>query len=543
MFRFFGLDTETVNGKPHTIQLCDGKRTDLYFVNSNKILETFRIWISKRIWRNKVNLVFVHNIAYDLVVLLFKHYKKFADNHFTVKHKGMRFVVDLRRGRYFCNLYMGKTKIVFIDTFYFFPHSLEFVAERLNLKYKKMKKPRYLGEKSLRDKAFVEYAKNDAWLTWDLGRYIIDLHKEYNVPFSISIAQMSQYIFQKNFLKEKIYLPPKRVCQYALLSYHGGKNAYYNKDPKYFKKVYELDIVSAYPYAMSILPNFYGASYCFVDKYIKGYCGVYFIEAEIRNTKYKLIATQDFKYISGRVKTFVTSFELEQALKDKLIKKIYRINGFILDQSVKKKRLVSPLNAFVSHFYKLKSETDKKDPKYLFYKILLNSLYGKFIQKNEDEPEEDFYIDKDTVFKVQSINYAGGMWNPFIATMITGFVRTQLYLLEKKFKAIHSSTDSIKTLVKPTGCKKDLGGYIVECFGDCLIFRSKLYIHYNKRKEVQKYALHGFQGKVSDLEKIWRTKKPTYIKKRIIPVRESLVRKLESPLQHEKRLLKLYVNL
>jgi hypothetical protein len=100
------------------------------------------------------------------------------------------------------------------------------------------------------------------------------------------------------------------------------------------------------------------------------------------------------------------------------------------------------------------------------------------------------------------------MFSPVIATLITGFVRAYLHRMEHQYKAIHSSTDSIKSMEKidQASLPSGLGGLNVEVHGDCVILRNKLYLHYKGWNDAEdpvfigppnppkKYALHGFWG-------------------------------------------------
>jgi hypothetical protein len=170
----------------------------------------------------------------------------------------------------------------------------------------------------------------------------------------------------------------------------------------------------------------------------------------------------------------------------------------------------NPIAEYVDEFYAKKQGCHKGDPKYLTYKLLLNASYGKFIQNVEVEENGkvngEFVREGDgRLTKVPKTYKAGGMFSPVIATLITGFVRAYLHRMEHNYKAIHSSTDSIKTLaaVKREDLPQGLGGLDVEVKGDCILLRNKLYLHYDGAMTPgippKKYALHGFWGKVDDL--------------------------------------------
>ena len=123
-----------------------------------------------------------------------------------------------------------------------------------------------------------------------------------------------------------------------------------------------------------------------------------------------------------------------------------------------------------------------------------------------------------------------------IATLITGFGRAYLHRLEHKYKAIHSSTDSVKfnadrlsedkraSYQRKLDGNKDkgvLGDVNVEVIGKCIILRNKLYLHYNNEGVIEKQAFHGFAGRTQELLQVLNSKNCDYTVKKILKVRES----------------------
>jgi hypothetical protein len=162
------------------------------------------------------------------------------------------------------------------------------------------------------------------------------------------------------------------------------------------------------------------------------------------------------------------------------------------------------------------------------YKILLNALTGKFIQTSPDYTLADG--------KLIKIMRAGGLYHPFIASLITGHTRAAIHTLEHRYNALHTATDGIFVPGRvDTGEKKTLGATICEGQGDLALFRNKLYIFYTddikeagqkphesqmfEGRYVMKCARHGFQGTVTDLERMlvspdrsYKTNKPIKLK-------------------------------
>ena len=192
----------------------------------------------------------------------------------------------------------------------------------------------------------------------------------------------------------------------------------------------------------------------------------------------------------------------------------------------------NPLAEYVDVFYAKKEATPKGDAKYLTYKLLLNALYGKFIQNVE--VEENGKVSAETVINADGRRTAvakkfkaGGLFSPVIATLITGFVRAYLHRLEHEYQAIHSSTDSIKTLLplERLALPRGLGGLNVEVAGDCILLRNKLYLHYDGPMvaggKPKKYAMHGFWGSVDDLLAVVAGKLTQYTHQHLYKMKEA----------------------
>jgi len=542
-----GGDTETIKGKPYTLQLMNDKKSELFFVNENNITETFINYVKENYDNRAFNVYFFHNLSFDLPIIFYGIMDRFLKNEFDYISLYDKYYIKVFCGKvYYANLFLLKEKkksklIKILDSASFIRKSLGSIAEELNFDNKKMNSPNRLGEIKLTDDYFKEYAINDAVVENELGKYLTEIHREYDIPLTVSIAQLAQYIFRRKFMRDyKIKCPYAEIREASELSFHGGKNGFYLDKPCMIKDVYEIDVNSMYPYAMSELPNFVGGKYRKVYDLEQNYEGIYKVSGFLHKCKYPIIPKHDFSYDFGFIKNiWVTSYELKEALRLKEID-IRDIEGYIY---IENKRIkYNPIKEYVTYFYKLKCNTSPNNSKYLIIKLLLNSLYGKFIQNTEEETTDYKYNDyKNDIEPVIKTFRAGGLYNPFIATLITGYARAYLHKLEHQFNALDSSTDSIKTIMNPeTVINSEMGGLSIKTYGDCIFFRNKLYIHYGKDKT--RYALHGFHGKLEDLERIWKTKDTRYTIKHMNKIKESFRQGL-IPFTMEEYNRKLHIDL
>ena len=270
------------------------------------------------------------------------------------------------------------------------------------------------------------------------------------------------------------------------------------------KKVYLYDINSAYPYAMTQIPSFLNCKYIVKDgKNIKvdnKLEGIYRINA-LSTCLFNSTFDHDFTPLKQLNNIWITSYELKSLLNYGCIKKL-KINAAILIVPQTKE---NPLSDYAKKYYSLKQTTPKNSALYPFYKItMLNSLYGKFIERRYDE----------------SLDYSlrGPNYNPAIATLITGFTRAQLHNMEHIGEALHSATDSVFTY-KKMETSEELGGVSLEGYGKLQMFRTKCYMFWSKEKPTGKeiikdkegmylfkYAYHGFHGDIKQLINLWNTR-------------------------------------
>jgi hypothetical protein len=184
------------------------------------------------------------------------------------------------------------------------------------------------------------------------------------------------------------------------------------------------------------------------------------------------------------------------------------------------------------------------------YKVLLNSISGKFIQQRDVE-------DEDGMVRWQP----GPLYHPFIASLITGHTRSVMHQLEHHVQAIHTATDGVfcgknnspKGKRFPFAPKEGLGSITSE--GEDLelcLLRNKCYVMYSETpgdgfksfvrpdRYVVKYASHGFQGSPKQLEELIMHNRRKYTVEKPNTLRIS-IRQGRIPNKFEKRELFLKV--
>ena len=545
----WGWDTETNSGPPISLQFYTqdlGTKSDLFIVNSDNVLTTFIRYIDK-LPSKTFHVMFAHNLKFDLPSLLWPMHKE------LIKRNGFDFTIGawhfsgVHGSPSFAKLYneSRKTTIYLLDSFLWFQTSLAKAAELVCPDLPKLETPKGLGTKNYKvtDKVFTAYAMRDAEVGYHLGKVIQGFHKEFDISQSLTLAHMAAKIFRKHFLRRSLEQPSDTIMIGAQQSYHGGKNNMIpGCYPAWHPNVVSLDISSAYPYAMSQLPSFSvealykKATVRAGDKrsYSNGVpkFGVYLISGNAADCIYPSLFDRSFNPIRGAFQdVWVNGFDLNAALLSGEVN-LKAIEGYFYDH--RQDKHVSPFNAFVTDFYQRKEGAIDPVNRYM-YKTVLNSLYGKFIQTTRKEDETT----GETIYE------AGGMYHPFIASSITAHTRNYIHEIEHTFEAIHTATDGVfapnnKTMGhtltnfnKARGSTNGLGSLKLEASGDLLLLRNKLYILYSdtegkisskyfKNKMISKYALHGFQNSVYELEHLVASHRRKYTTTRPNQLRESL---------------------
>lgn len=543
----YGCDTETIHGLPMTLQLYseDANFDEIAFVTEATAMKQFLKWAA-RMKSDAEHVIYIHNLDFDLPELFFGRHAELItpDGDFTFE-AGPWQISGVYGTPTFVNMVNRSShkRLKIVDSFSFFRGSLAKAAALFCPDLPKLTRPAKLGEKrfTARDKRFVEYAMRDAIVSYHIGKQLDALHASYDLPQTVSIADFASRVFRKHFLHYTIPQPPEAIIRASLYAYHGGKNNLAAK-PGWHPGARSLDISSAYPHAMSEFPAFSDAALYKAVKYTRqpkqvDDLGVYCISGTIKKCKWPSLFHHNFSPASGDVsELWVSGFDLNAALAHKEVR-ITRAHGWVYDADHDKER--PALNDFVQDFY-AKKESEKDKVQRTMQKLILNSISGKFIQTRKTQKVATYDIQSEKASTSADL-VAGGMCHPFIAQLITAHTRRRIHDIEHEVEAIHTATDGVFTKKKAQGSGKGLGAITLEKSGDLLMVRNKLYVLYGddqddenefrskafKGKWIKKYALHGFQSGVFDLEKLIATGRRKYQAVKVNRLRDSLKRGLQ----------------
>jgi len=525
-YTLIGLDTETIGNSDiniendiYSMQLVKNSLNEEYFyLVSNddvgiKMLDATSE--TDNFLFNRYSFITAHNLEFDLGALLGKdflkliNYHKYKDNaiqvnHGNVRYKGWDVKFALGQSPFFMFRKKG-ARIIFTDSRNWFKGSLDSIGKTF-FNIAKKDKPSYLGVRAPQNdnefKEFKEYAMQDARIQFLITKKIAGLHQAEDVAMTITPASFSSKIFKKNFLTNRLFLERSDSKLKMIWStYHGARFESIGRG--LFEKYNMYDVNSLYPYAMKESPlNFSNTpmvniSLDDVERGVVGFCRVEF--KYLRAVPYPCLPVREEKLVfpySGI--SYCTTHELKNALNDIEIISFSGCGWYPQEQDID-----HPLGHYVDYMYDEKQliahqikELEKENNDYNYEEILrlqidyhkaklkMNSLYGKFAQRN---PIYDPKTEK-------NIDLAGAMFKPDFASLITGYSRKVIHDYMVKYGTIYCDTDSIisKANIDDTF---DLGGLKKEYEDiDFMIIRSKLYFGLDpEHTVVKKAAKHGFR--------------------------------------------------
>ena len=456
------LDTETRDGNIFLIADSDGEFED-------KITpESMISFLFRRKYENAWN--FFYNLTYDAEVILkllgteLNEYKNSRKLIFYYKEYKFTYIPEkcLR-------IRKKKHSVVFFDIAQFFSKKglLKAYEENIGLipdSYKEMKTKRGQLSKTFYRKntsKVRQYCIQDCKFTKELSEYFIKLFYDM-FAFYPRRWVSSGYLAEKVLINNGIEFPqvkdiPQQVCDFAWSSYFGGRFEMLQRG--FIGTAHVYDINSAYPYAITQLPDLLNGDWYRTDERILDKAKVGFFKIQVDVDDLKQVCPFPFRkknrilYPSGEFITYCTLQELIAVGND--------VQYSIIDsyQFIPRGKKL-PFRKFINSLYQKRLELKKQNnPMQLPIKIIINSIYGK---------------------TGQTSHRIGRLFNPVIFAFITGYSRAMLYQFMKKHKLendiVAFATDSICTTKKINVNSEKIGEFSMDATGnDCYFLQNGFY--------------------------------------------------------------------
>lgn len=340
-------------------------------------VQEFWEWLKSKLYNKKHYYIFAHNFDFDFQVI--EGWKYLSE---YLKAEIKKFIVDSNR-------FYIKAKVPLSNDFKQYA-SLSFISTTNYTNYPLKKLGKILGLEKMEiefdsaDKEYLkEYCKRDTEIVLKFVEYLIKFIKEHNLGnFKPTIASQAFTAFRHRFMKKPIYIHSNREAQILeRMSYRGGRTeAWFIGKVK--ETIYKLDINSMYPYVMrnftyptKLVRVLHDISPEYLDILMRDFLVI--AEVYIEVTK-PVIGVKKEKLIFpvGRFWAILTNPELNLVKKYGKILKVRRVAIYEHDYIFRE---------YVDYFYnlRLKFKEEGNEVMQYFAKIMLNSLYGKFGQKNE----------------------------------------------------------------------------------------------------------------------------------------------------------------
>lgn len=399
-----------------------------------------------------------------------------------------------------------RSYINFIDTFNYLKTSVEGLGKIINSP--KLEKPETLGkipETEEQRKELEVYNKRDCKISCDFMYFLQKGINKAGGNLKITIASTSFDVWRRNFLpislkKESAVLKDNSIRDFIFKGYYGGRTEVFKRGE--FENVYYYDINSLYP---SVMRNKYPLPQSArkienpKKDNILDYDGVSKVLIHCPGNIRPLLPYKHHGKLifpSGYISGTYNHNELRKALE--IGYKIINIyEQIIYTQTFK------PFNQFVDYFYKIRQKYKSEGNNLqITFKLILNSLYGKFGQKkisgtrildpstlnvdnynqlldkiNEFTQGEEYETDeKGRILVNYEKKYYGTNVYPIIASYVTSYARILMYDYIKHDEVIYTDTDSCICEKPLFEHSKELGKMKQEgFFRKCYIIKPKLY--------------------------------------------------------------------
>jgi len=407
------------------------------------------------------------NAEYDFTVLA----KILDKNYFTMRclYNGSRFLYGkLERKKHCWTIY--DLRNIFTNW------SLAKMGKFLNIE--KLEKPSYLGQRKpetpLEKFYFKQYAMRDAEIGFYAGIWLIKKFGRLNV----SLPSLAFKYFNRQYKPKGLYLRVESdLTQKLRLSYKGGRcESWVRGTPD--RKIFAYDAVSLYPSVMleksfpigqnglqlktDINLCHDGIALCTVKQ-----------DADIPFLCAKTVCSDGYiklLFPNGVFQSWFTYPELRY-FSVKRLGKILKVH-----EAFETKGCKFYFKGFIEEFFKLKQD-DKEHAD--FWKLCMNSLYGKFAQ-DAHSPELEIQADNSIkAFEPSIKKRMNFMTNILVSAYITAYSRIKMHKYYTEIGAdnlVYTDTDSLHSFKPFSNTGKGLGELDLKTEGIGTYVRSKFYI-------------------------------------------------------------------
>ena len=422
-----------------------------------RTVEALGSWILSLARKDRSLFIYAHNLKYDLQLSGLLNW--LIEEGF----KASMFVIE--DPPTFIRMKRGRVSLMFVDTFNYWQYSVAAMGDQLvNMKL-------VMPEDSQEDRDWFIYCRRDVEI---LSEYLLNfirfLIREDLAPMGLTLASTAFRAYRHRFMSSPIVLHNRpEVLQLERDGYYGGRTEafYIGEAPK--QDYYKLDVNSMYPYVM--LQERYPTELIGYSENLDLYrlsalLEEYYCIADVVLTTskpvYPIVRGHKLIFPTGEFRATIHHAELVKAVSEGSVNQVLRIA--IYNQA-------EIFRGYVNFFYELKLRAEREgDPvTRKMAKIFLNSLYGKFGQREvvskivENTGPESYQrmtgyseslgtnVEVNYLGNMVEVRYKGGesyYSSPIIAGAVTARARLYLWSLIERAgldNVYYCDTDSVIT--------------------------------------------------------------------------------------------------
>ncbi len=339
----------------------------LYFSKSYD----FWKWVESKIHKKERLLLISHNIQFDFQgVEGFKYLKKLGYRADKIILNGLTNIWRFRK--------KDKTILV-LDNLNYFRLNLEGIGE--NIKLPKLKMPDF-NEK---DDVWFEYCRRDVEILKKCWSEWINFIKSNDLgSFGLTLPSQAFNAFRHRFMKHKIFIHNNQeATQIERRSYHGGRTEAFFIGELSNSDFYLLDVNSMYPYVMrnhlyptKLIKIEEDVNLRFFEWALNKFSVIADVELLTKEPIYPCKIKNRLIFPIGHFETTLTTQEIKDAYQRGYLRKIKKL-AYYEHQPI--------FVDYVDKLYELRNYYKKQNNTFYDFlcKLFLNSLYGKFGQRNE----------------------------------------------------------------------------------------------------------------------------------------------------------------
>lgn len=356
--KFFVFDVETTKLEPQPKNFVFGCMVGFNYRKIFYSVDEFIKELEKPLFKNKY--IFAHNAEFDLLTIYGNIYKNLDSK-------------AVFNGKF---IMANNNNITFADSLNIYPASVAKIGSIIGKN--KIDNTKISSEgltKSNITELDIEYCYRDCDIIFEALNKIFDMIGQ----IKITISSISLYDFRINYLKKSLFVHPN--VDYFFESYFGGRTEAF-KIGVTVSKCY--DINSLYPSVMydMYFPNPENLKHetridnKYLNYLLKNREGMVKLTLKHKKHYFGFIPFRDKKLLfpNGTFTTSINFNELRFALKHKVIEIIN------IDYVVHGERIYTPFHDFIKDKYTLRKNSTNELMKFI-YKLLMNSLYGRFAMR------------------------------------------------------------------------------------------------------------------------------------------------------------------